>query len=98
MPATHNIFTTVGTTAGGDKAVTANPGKVYWIAASAGATGGSFQISDAADDSNDVFDIAMPANSVQHFNFGDAPIECHTAIYLDIPGTNLTVTIGHTST
>jgi hypothetical protein len=78
-----------------DAAVKAGPGLVFWIAASAGATGGAFQISDALDDSNDVFSAVMPATSVVFFGPFDPPIVCATGIYADIPGTNVTLTVGY---
>ncbi len=78
-----------------DGAVLSSAGRVFWIAASAGATGGAFQLNDSTDDGGtDKFDITMPASSVQHFAF-DPPIEFGTGIYADIPGTNVTITVGY---
>ena len=78
-----------------DAAVKSGPGLVFWIAASAGATGGAFQISDALDDSNDVFSAVMPGSSTRYFGPFDPPIYCDTGIFADIPGTNITLTIGY---
>lgn len=77
-----------------DGAVKDSDGFVHWILASAGATGGAWQISDAADDSNDVISAVSPASSIVFMNF-DPPLWCGTGIYADIPGTNITLTIGY---
>lgn len=83
------------TTAGGDILLKTGAGKVYWVTASAGATGGAFQLNDSiADGGTDRFDITMPASSMIHINF-DPPIRFTTGIFLDIPGTNLTINVGH---
>lgn len=78
-----------------DAAVKSAPGLVFWIAASAGATGGAFQINDStADGGTDVFSAVMPATATQFFGPFDPPIECKVGIFADIPGTNITLTIG----
>lgn len=80
-----------------DAAVATKGGLVHWVSVSAGATGGAFQLNDSTDDSgDDLLNITMPATTVAHFHFGDNPIEFHTGIYCDIPGTNLTVNVGYT--
>jgi len=79
-----------------DTAVKAAEGRVYWIAVSAGATGGAFQLNDSlADGGTDLLDITVAANSTQFFNFSVRPIRCTTGIYIDVPGTNLKVNVGY---
>ena len=75
----------------------ATGGLVHWVSVSAGATGGAFQLNDSTDDSGtDRLNIAMPASSAQFFDFSDRPIEFNIGIYVDVPGTNLTVNVGYT--
>ena len=77
-----------------DASVSTNPGMVFWISISAGTTGGRLQLNDSDDDSGtDLFDVDMPADSVQMFNFHDHPIQFVTGIRIDIPGTNLIATV-----
>ena len=96
MPQFANV-TTVAVTS--DTKIPDNPGYVYWVAASAGATGGKFQLNNSTDDSGtDLFNLNIAANSEVFLNFQHAPIHFGTAIYCDVPGTNLTVNIGHTGT
>ena len=82
-----------------DTAVKASLGIIHWIVASAAATGGRFQINDSTDDSGtDMIDVSMPANSVQHFYFGNSDrggLECKTGIYADVPGSNIILNIGY---
>lgn len=79
-----------------DTSVKAAEGRVYWLAVSAGATGGAFQVNDSTNDSGtDLLDITMPASTTQFFDFSDAPIRCVTGIYVDVPGTNVTVNVGY---
>lgn len=71
------------------------PGLVFWMSVSAGATGGALQLNNSLDDSGtDLFDITMPATRQAHFLF-IPPLEFNEGIYLDIPGTNITVTVGY---
>jgi hypothetical protein len=68
---------------------------IYWVAASAGGTGGNFEFNNAlTDTSSDEFVIDMPANSVFFAQF-NPPLEFRTGLYVDVPGTNLTVNIGY---
>lgn len=79
-----------------DAAAKSAPGHVYWVAVSAGATGGAFQLNDSTDDSGtDKLNITMPASTTMFLNFGEHPIEFLTGIFVDIPGTNLTVNVGY---
>jgi len=78
-----------------DTAVKAAPGKVYWISASAAATGGAWQINDSTDDSGtDKISAVQPALSTTPILF-DPPLECTVGIFADIPGSNITLTIGY---
>lgn len=77
-----------------DAAVKAAAGVVYWVAASAGATGGAWQLNDSGDDSGtDLLSVVMPASTVQFFGPFDPPIRFRTGIFADIPGTNITLTV-----
>lgn len=77
-----------------DVSVKAKPGKVFWVNVFAGATGGAWQLNDSTDDSGtDRFSDSAPANSSKFIAF-DPPLRFDTGIYLDIPGTNVTVTVG----
>lgn len=88
-----NVITGIHTA---DGAVKAAEGHVYWVAASAGATGGAFQLNDSLDDSGtDKLSVVMPASTTQFFDFSDAPITFNIGIYADIPGTNITLTVGY---
>jgi len=88
-----NVKTSVNTA---DALIKTGPGHVYWVAVSAGATGGAFQLNDStADGGTDRLDIAMPASTVQFFDFSKAPISFNIGIFVDIPGTNLTVNVGY---
>ena len=90
-PATIN--TSVATS---DTNVKAGPGKVYWVSHFAGATGGAWQLNDSTDDSGtDMYSANTAENSsTEHLHF-DPPLTFEQGIYLDIPGTNVTVTVGY---
>ena len=93
MPSFHNISTSVDTS---DGAVKSAGGYVYWVTASAGATGGAWELNDSTDDSGtDLLGHVQPANSSTHFSFIGAPISFDDGIYADIPGTNVTLTVGY---
>lgn len=78
-----------------DGAVLSSPGHVYWILASAGATGGAWQINDSTDDSGtDKISAVSPANSIQFIPL-NPPLKCNVGIYADIPGTNITLTVAY---
>jgi hypothetical protein len=77
-----------------DGQATSYPATVYWMSISAAATGGRVQLNDSTDDSGtDIFDINMPANSTQFF--GGLDLYFGSAVYVDIPGSNIIVTVGH---
>jgi|TARA_Y100001951_G_C11158513_1_gene193388 hypothetical protein len=79
-----------------DGAAKSGPGVVYWVAVSAGATGGAFQLNDSTDDSGtDMLNITVAATTTQFFDFTGAVINFGTGIYVDVPGTNLTVNVGY---
>lgn len=79
-----------------DGAVKAGPGQVYWVAVSAGATAGAFQLVDGlTDTSNDLFDITMTADTYAFFGPFDPPLQFDIGIFADIPGTNLSVNVGY---
>jgi hypothetical protein len=83
----------------GDGAVSANPGKVYWVLVSAGDTGGAWQLNDStADGGTDLVSGVAPANSMTFLRFGsenEGALVFGTAIFADIPGTNVTLTVGY---
>lgn len=77
-----------------DAQITTTAGHVYWVGATAGATGGLCQRRDgAADSATSRFSVSMPANSVAYFGPFAPPIPFATAILLDAPGTNLLVNV-----
>ena len=77
-----------------DGQATSYPATVYWMTISSAATGGRFQLNDSTDDSGtDIFDITMPANSIVHC--GGLDLYFGAAVYVDIPGSNIIVTVGH---
>ena len=79
-----------------DGAAKSSPGVVYWVAVSAGTTGGAFQLNDStADGGTDMLNLTVAANSTQFISFIGAPIHFNTGIFVDIPGTNLTVNVGY---
>jgi hypothetical protein len=69
---------------------------LYWIAVSAGSTGGAFQINDSTDDSGtDKINLTVAANSTLFIDLSHAPLELKTGLYVDVPGTNVTVNVGY---
>ena len=79
-----------------DGAAKSSPGVVYWVAVSAGATGGAFQLNDStADGGTDMLNLTVAANSTLFLDFTGAPMMFGTGIFVDIPGTNLTVNVGY---
>ena len=78
-----------------DALVFTGQGKVYWVTASAAATGGAAQLNDSTDDGGtDKWSVVVAANTSQTHSF-DPPMDFETGIYADIPGTNVTLTIGY---
>ena len=75
------------------------PAKVYWVLVSAAATGGAWQINDSTDDSGtDVLSGVQAANTSQFIRLGaesEGALICTSGIYVDIPGSNITITVGH---
>ena len=82
-----------------DASITSTESRVYWIIASAAGTGGAFQLNDSTDDSGTALVSALVgANTGPHFmDFSNAPIQFNTGIRADIPGTNVTITVGYTA-
>ena len=79
-----------------DAAVMSAAGLVYWVVASAGATGGAWQLNDSTDDGGtDLVSAVSPANSMTFLDFSQAPVKFESGIYADIPGTNVTLTVGY---
>ena len=77
-----------------DGAAKSSAGVVYWVAVSAGSTGGAFQLNDStADGGTDLFDVDVPADSMTFF--GNLDLTFNTAVFVDIPGSNIIVTVGH---
>ena len=80
-----------------DTAVRTGLTTVWWVAVSAGATGGPFQLNDSTDDSGtDMLNLTMAATTTLFLNFCMSPIEFKTGLYIDVPGTNVTVNVGWT--
>jgi hypothetical protein len=81
----HNTVDTTVLTS--DGAVSSNPGKVYWV------------LNDSTDDGGtDLVSGVAPANSMTFLRFGaenEGALVFGTAIYADIPGSNITLTVGY---
>lgn len=79
-----------------DTQVKSGAGEVFWISVSAGTTGGAFQINDGTNDGgSDVYDTTVTASTGPWTVNFDPPIQCKTGIFVDVPGTNLKITIGY---
>ena len=82
-----------------DGQASANPGKVYWALVSAVATGGAWQLNDSTDDGGtDLISGVQAANTSQFLRMGansEGALIFSTAVYVDIPGSNITITVGH---
>ena len=82
-----------------DTSVKSSSGSVLWVLASAAGTGGAWQLNDSTDDGGtDLVSGVAPANSCTFLRFGglnDGAVRFGTGIYADIPGTNVTLTIGY---
>jgi hypothetical protein len=91
MPNTEHtaILTSDGEVKGG-------PGYVYWVLVSVVATGGAWQLNDSTDDSGtDMVSGVAAANTQTFLDFSGFPIRFGTGIYADIPGSNITLTVGY---
>lgn len=88
--------TAVSTSTGG--VIKSAPGRVLWMLVSAAATGGAWQVNDSTDDSGtDLVSGVAPANSMTFLRFGNVErgaLQCATGIFIDITGTNVTITTG----
>ena len=82
-----------------DGQATSYPAKGYWLLVSAAATGGAWQINDSTYDSgNDLLSGVQAANTSQFIRLGaesEGALIFYTAVYVDIPGSNITITVGH---
>ena len=77
-----------------DGQATSYPATVYWMAISAAGTAGRLQLNDSTDDSGtDLLDVNIPADSMTFF--GNLDLTFNTAVFVDIPGSNIIVTVGH---
>jgi hypothetical protein len=77
-----------------DLSVATGPRIVKWIHVSAGATGGAFQINDSTDDSGtDKINITMPASTTLAMPMLNLALKL--GLYVDVPGTNITVNVGY---
>ena len=91
MPNTEHtaILTSDGEVKGG-------PGYVYWVLVSVVATGGAWQLNDSTDDGGtDIVSGVAAANTQTFMDFSGFPIRFGTGIYADIPGSNITLTVGY---
>lgn len=80
-----------------DGSVKTTEGAVYWILIAVGATGGTWELNDSTDDSGtDLLGGVAIAHSQQLLDFGDSPVVFGTAIYADITGSNIALTVGYT--
>ena len=75
------------------------PAQVYWVLVSAAATGGAWELNDSTDDSGtDLISGVQAANTSQFLRLGadsEGALLFSTAVYVDIPGSNITITVGH---
>jgi hypothetical protein len=79
-----------------DGQVKAGPGYVYWVLVSVVATGGAWQLNDSTDDGGtDIVSGVAAANTQTFLDFSGFPIRFGTGIYADIPGSNITLTVGY---
>ena len=72
------------------------PGYVYWVLVSVLATGGAWQLNDStADGGTDKVSGIAAANTQTFLDFSGFPIRFGTGIFADIPGSNITLTVGY---
>ena len=80
-----------------DTAVRTGLTTVWGVAVSAGATGGAFQLNDSTDDGGtDLLNLTMAATTTLFLNIDPSPLEFKNGLYIDVPGTNVTVNVGWT--
>ena len=82
-----------------DGQATSYPAQVYWVLVSAAATGGAWELNDSTDDSGtDLISGVQAANTSQFLRLGadsEGALLFSTAVYVGIPGSNITITVGH---
>ena len=79
-----------------DGQVKAGPGYVYWVLVSVVATGGAWELNDStADGGTDKVSGIAAANTQTFLDFSGFPIRFGTGIFADIPGSNITLTVGY---
>ena len=82
-----------------DGQATSYPATVHWVLVSAAATGGAWQLNDSTDDGGtDLISGVQAANTSQFLRLGadsEGALLFSTAVYVDIPGSNITITVGH---
>ena len=82
-----------------DGQATSYPATVHWVLVSAAATGGAWQLNDSTDDGGtDLISGVQAANTSQFLRMGansEGALIFSTAVYVDIPGSNITITVGH---
>jgi len=82
-----------------DGQATSYPATVHWVLVSAADTGGAWQLNDSTDDGGtDLVSGVQAANTSQFLRFGtenEGALVFGTAIYADIPGSNITLTVGY---
>jgi hypothetical protein len=82
-----------------DGQATSYPATVHWVLVSAADTGGAWQLNDSTDDGGtDLISGVQAANTSQFLRMGansEGALIFSTAVYVDIPGSNITITVGH---
>lgn len=84
-------------TASSDTQVHTGACELYWAWVSAGATGGAWSIEDGEGASGTVrvAGIAAANNEGKFIGPFDPPLKLATGLFLDIGGSNVTVTVGY---
>ena len=82
-----------------DGQATSYPATVHWVLVSAVATGGAWELNDSTDDGGtDLISGVQAANTSQFLRMGansEGALIFSTAVYVDIPGSNITITVGY---
>ena len=93
----NNVSNTSILTSAGQ--ATSYPATVHWVLVSAADTGGAWQLNDSTDDGGtDLISGVQAANTSQFLRMGansEGALIFSTAVYVDIPGSNITITVGH---